>query len=228
MKPSRTPLKKQTIVRNRFITIKKQINTMKKSILTLAIALTSVLGISKAAFAANKGNDGVTVLTNGNRISKIEVHGNVELYLSDSMTDNVTVYNKYYSDNAVVQNQNGLLKISSYKAQKLVVWVTLSNLCNLSVYDNAIVKSFGKLSALELNINLHNHASAQLNMDAYAVTLKLNDHAKADLTGTITEAEFDHDYSSTLNIANLSSEHMVKKASLYNPAAAEKNALAEL
>ena len=201
---------------------------MNKSILTLAIALTSVLGISSAAFAANKGNDEVTVLNNISRINKIEVHGNVELYVSDGMTDNVTVYNKYYSENAVVQNQNGLLKISSYKAQKLVVWVTVSNLYNLSVYDNAVAKSFGKLSALELNVNLYNHATAQLNMDAYAVNLKLNDHAKADFTGTIAEAEFVYDYSSTLNTANLSAGHMVKKANSYNPAATEKDALVEL
>lgn len=201
---------------------------MKKSILTLAIALTSVIGISSAAFASNKGNDDVTVLNNINRISKIEVHGNVELYVSDGMTDNVTVYNKYYSENALVQNQNGLLKISSYKAQKLVVWVTVSNLCNLSVYDNAVAKSFGKLSALELSVNLYNHATAQLDMDAYSVNLKLNDHAKADLAGTITNSEFDYDYSSTLNTADLSSEHMVKKANPYNLTVAEKDALVEL
>lgn len=34
---------------------------MKKSILTLAIALTTALAISYAAFAANKSNDAVTV-----------------------------------------------------------------------------------------------------------------------------------------------------------------------
>ncbi|HTD41551.1 MAG TPA: DUF2807 domain-containing protein [Mucilaginibacter sp.] len=191
---------------------------MKKSILTLAIALTSVLGISQAAFAANRSHDEVTVLTDISHISKIEVHGNVELYLSDGMTDNVKVYNSYYSENALVQNQNGVLKISSYKAQTLVVWITVSNLCNLSVYDSAQVKSFGKLSAIDLTINLYNDASAQLNMDAYAVNMKLNDHAKADLEGTITEAGFGYDYSASLNITNLSSERLVKKANSYYPA----------
>jgi len=187
---------------------------MKTSILTLAIAIVTVLGISQSAFAGNKDRFNVTVLTEISNISKIEVHGNVELYLSDGTTDQVKVYNKYYSENALVQSQNGVLKISSYKAEKLVVWVTVNNLFNLSVYDNADVKSFGKLSALELNVNLYNNASAQLNMDAYAVNVKLNDRAKADLEGTVTEANLHYDYSAFLNISNLTSEHLIKKVSL--------------
>ena len=187
---------------------------MKKSILTLAIAIVTVLGISQSAFASNKDRKAVTVLTEISNINKIEVHGNVELYLSDGATDQVKVYNKYYSENALVQNQNGVLKISSYKAEKLVVWVTISNLFNLSVYDNAQVKSFGKLSALELSVNLYNDASAQLNLDAYAVNVKLNDRAKADLEGVVSEATLNYDYSAFLNITNLNSEHLVKKVSL--------------
>ena len=184
---------------------------MKKSILTLAIAIVTVLGVSQSAFAGNKDREAVTVLTEINNISKIEVHGNVELYLSDGVTDQVKVYNKYYSENALVQNQNGVLKISSYKAEKLVVWITVNNLFNLSVYDNAQVKSFGKLSALELSVNLYNTASAQLNMDAYAVNVKVNDRAKADIEGTATEANLNCDYSAFLNTSNLNAERMVKK-----------------
>lgn len=184
---------------------------MKKSILALAIAIVTVLGISQSAFAGNKEREAVTVLTQISKISKIEVHGNVELYLSDGTTDQVKVYNKYYSENALVQSQNGVLKISSYKAEKLVVWVTVNNLFNLSVYDNAQVKSFGKLSALELSVNLYDNASAQLNMDAYAVDVKVNNRAKADIEGTTAEANMSCDYSAFLNISNLNSEHMVKK-----------------
>jgi len=187
---------------------------MKKSILTLAIAALTVLGLSQSAIAGSKDRDAVTVLTEISSISKIEVHGNVELYLSDGTTDQVKVYNKYYSENALVQNQNGVLKISSYKAEKLVVWITVSNLFSLSVYDNAQVKSFGKLSALELNVNLYNNASAQLNMDAYAVNVKVNDRAKADIEGATAEANLSCDYSAFLNISNLKSEHMVKKVNL--------------
>ena len=195
---------------------------MKKSISTLAIAALTVLGISQSAIAGSKDRDAVTVLTEINNISKIEVHGNVELYLSDGTANRVKVYNKYYSENALVQNQNGVLKISSYKAEKLVVWITVSNLFSLSVYDNAQVKSFGKLSALELNVNLYNNASAQLNMDAYAVNVKVNDRAKADIEGATAEANLSCDYSAFLNISNLNSEHMVKKV-ITEPYTSESN-----
>jgi len=198
---------------------------MKKSILTLAIVLVSVLGISKSAFAATNSHDAITVLNDISNINKIEVHGNVELYLSGGTSDQVKVYNSYYSENALVQNQNGVLKISSYKAQKLVVWVTVSNLSNLSVYDNAQVKSFGKLSAIELSVKLYNNASVQLNMDAYSVSMKLNDHAKADIEGNVTEAELGYDYSACLNITNLNSERLVKKVNLDYPANNEKDTL---
>jgi hypothetical protein len=200
---------------------------MKKSILTLAIALSWVLGISQVTLAANKGRSVVTVLTDISHINKIEVRGNIELYLSDGITDNVKVYNSYCSENALVQNQNGVLKISSYKKEKLVVWVTVSNLSDLTVYDNAQVKSFGRLSAVELNVNLYNDASAQLKMDVYALNMKLHDRVKADLEGTITEANLNCDYSASLNIANLDREHLVKKVNLNYPAGGT-NALVEL
>jgi hypothetical protein len=195
---------------------------MKKSILTLAIAIVTVLGVNQSAFAGNKDREAVTVLTEISNINKIEVHGNVELYLSDGTTDQVKVYNKYYSENALVQNKNGVLTISSYKAEKLVVWVTVNNLFSLSVYDNAQVKSFGKLSALELSVNLYNNASAQLSMDAYAVNVKVYDRAKADIEGTTAEANLNCDYSAFLNVSNLNSEHMVKKI-VTEPYASESN-----
>ncbi|HJP63177.1 MAG TPA: DUF2807 domain-containing protein [Mucilaginibacter sp.] len=184
---------------------------MKPSILTLAIALSVLLGASQAASAATYDKEAVTTLSQVGQISKIEVHGNVELYVSYGQTDQVKVYNNYYAESAMVQGQDGVLRIASYKDQKLVVWVSAANLQKLSVYDNAVVKSFGKLSALELNVNLYDHASAQLNLDVYAVNVKLNGHAKADVSGSAYNANLSGDHSSTLNYALLDSEHLVKK-----------------
>ena len=184
---------------------------MKPSILTLAIALSVLLGASQAASAAIDDKETVTTLSQVGQISKIEVHGNVELYVSYGQTDQVKVYNNYYAESAMVQGQDGVLRIASYKDQKLVVWVSAANLQKLSVYDNAVVKSFGKLSALELNVNLYDHASAQLNLDVYAVNVKLNGHAKADVSGSAYSANLSGDHSSTLNYALLDSEHLVKK-----------------
>lgn len=184
---------------------------MKSSILTLAIALSVLLGASQAASAATPDKEAVTTLNQVGPINKIEVHGNVELYVSYGAADQVKVYNNYYAESAMVQGQDGVLRIASYKDQKLVVWVSAVNLQKLSVYDDAVVKSFGKLSALELDVNLYDHASAQLNLDVFAVSLKLNGHAKADVSGSAYNANLSGDHSSTLNYALLDSEHLVKK-----------------
>jgi hypothetical protein len=194
---------------------------MKTTILTIAIALATIFGTSQSSYAATSSNEEITTLTDVSKISKIEVHGNVELYLSDGTADQVKVYNRYYAESALVQDQNGVLRISSYKTQKLVVWVTVSDLRNLSVYDNAEVKSFGKLSAIDLDVKLFNSASAQLNMDAYQATVTLNDHAKADLAGTINEGEVHYDRSSSVNITSLVAAHLVKKVNFESTSASE-------
>ncbi|MGZ3778354.1 MAG: GIN domain-containing protein [Mucilaginibacter sp.] len=183
---------------------------MKTSILTFAIALSALIGVSNTTRAAAEGKDAVTILTQASPVSKIEVRGNVELYVSDGPTDQVKVYNQYYSENAVVQGQDGLLRIASYGDQKLVIWVTSSNLQKVSLYDNASVKSFGKLSVIDLDVNLYNNASARLNVDAIIVDVKLHGHAKADLSGSASNATLNCDYSSTLNYAMLDSEHLEK------------------
>jgi hypothetical protein len=180
-------------------------NNMKTKILSIVTIAAIVLGITNTTFAATKNDSAVknsevsTVLTNVSAINKIEVHGNVELYVSDGSNDQVKVYNRYYAESALVQNQKGVLRISSYTTQKLVVWVTANELRSISVYDNAEVKSFGKLSTIELNVDLHNDASAKLNLDAYRANVKLTDHAKADLSGSANEFSLSHDVATSVN-----------------------------
>ena len=190
---------------------------MKTTILTIAIALSTIFGISQSASAATGGKEEVsTILTDVSKINQIEVHGNVELYLSDGTADEVKVYNSYYAESALVQDENGTLRISSYTAKKLVVWVTASDLRKLSVYDNAEVKSFGRLSAIDLDVKLFNNASAKLDVDTYAATITLYNHAKADLIGNANEANVSYDRSSFLNTSNFVAAHLVKTVKL-NP-----------
>ncbi|TSD66171.1 hypothetical protein FFF34_001855 [Inquilinus sp. KBS0705] len=182
---------------------------MKTKFLTIATIFTLALGTVSSTYASvtNNNNEEVsTTLTNVSNISKIEIRGNVELYVSDGTTDQVKVYNKYYSESALVQNQNGVLRISSYTAKKLVVWVTAADLRSISAYDNASVKSFGKLSKIDLDVNLYNTASAQLNVDAYKANVTVNDRATADISGTINDYSLNHDQSATVNQTNLVAE----------------------
>jgi hypothetical protein len=162
---------------------------MKTTIFTILAIVAIAVGSTNSSLASVKNNDKEvsTILTNISHISKIEVHGNVELYVSDGNTDRVKVYNRYYAETALVQSQNGVLRISSYKAEKLVVWVTANDLREISAYDNAVVKSFGSLSKIDLDVNLYNNATAQLNLDAYHACVTVNDNAKATLTGSVTD-----------------------------------------
>lgn len=185
---------------------------MKTIFLTTAILLATVIGINTSAAAAPQDTDQTyTVLTETGAINKIEVYGNVELYVSDGDTDNVKVYNSYYKESAMVQNQNGTLRISSYKNEKLVVWVTANDLHSLSAYDNAQVKSFGKLSAIELDVKLFNNASAKLSMDVFQASVTLNDNARASLSGNVNNCELKFDLPANINTGNLAYATLVQK-----------------
>ena len=183
---------------------------MKKSILILAIALVTVLGVSQSAFAGNKEREAVTVLTEISNINKIEVHGNVELYLSDGTTDQVKVYNKYYEQSALVQSQNGVLRISSYAGQKLVVWVKSTDLRAITAYDNAEVRSFGKLSPLDLTVTLNDNAYGKLRVEGYGMNVVLKDRAKADIAGNVEEGTLRYNRSATMNSTEFAATHLVR------------------
>lgn len=183
---------------------------MKTTILTLAIFFATAFGISQSTYAATtNGGQVSTELPGVSTINEIEVHGNVQLYLSDGTTDKVKVYDNYYAQNAFVQDENGVLRITSYSTEKLVVWVTVSELAKLSAYDNAEVKSFGKLSSIDLDVKLFDNASAKLDVNTYAASITLNDHAKADLAGTVTEGSLQYHRHSYLNIESLAAAHVV-------------------
>jgi len=141
--------------------------------------------MSTKSFAAT------TVLSDITNISQIEAHGNVEVYISNGETNNVKVYDSYYNQNALVQEQNGTLRISSYKSEKLVVWVTTNSLSKVSAYDNAEIKSFGKLSAIDLSVTLNNNATAQLDLDVYSSKIALNDNAKAKISGYAAQSNIE-------------------------------------
>ena len=174
-----------------------------KTIITTILAIGVLAMVSNnSTYAATKNNGGEvsTILTNVSHINKIEIHGNVELYVSDGSADQVKVYNQYYAESALVQSQNGVLRISSYKAEKLVVWVTANDLRAISAYDNADVQSFGMLSKIELDVDLYNNATAELNLETYKTNLTVNDNAKATLTGSVSE--YSLKYADTASIVN--------------------------
>jgi len=181
---------------------------MKKVILTLIAITVVVLGTSNFTYASAKNNNVVTTLSNIGSINKIEVHGNVEVFVSTGDKDQVKVNNNYYAESAFVQDQNGVLRISSYKAEKLVLYVTASNLQAITAYDNATVVSNDKLSLISLDVNLFNNAYANLNLDNFATNVTVNDQAKADLTGSITEYSLIYNNLSNVNRTELIAQNV--------------------
>ena len=100
---------------------------MKTRILSIILLFAAIAGFSKTTYASGVNAD-YTLLKEIKAINKIEVRGNVELFISDNSAEQVKVYNKYYSENALVQYNNGTLRVTSYNAEKLIVWVSTDDL----------------------------------------------------------------------------------------------------
>ena len=157
----------------------------KISIWILSIGLLTLS--AKNTYATVNTSSNYTVLNDIKAINKIEVRGNVQLFISDNAPDQVTVYNKYYAETALVQSRNGVLRISSYSTEKLVVWIKSESLQAVSAFDNAEIRSFGQLSKIEFNVDLHNKATANLDLDAFSVNVTLRDESTIALHGRVEE-----------------------------------------
>jgi hypothetical protein len=187
----------------------KIFKTMKTKFLTLITLVTLTIATTSATFANKKTN--TTVLNNIARITSIEAHGNVQVYVTNGNKDGVEVYDSYYNQNALVQNEDGVLRVSSYKADKLVIMVTVTDLRAISATDNATVKSYGRFSSLDLEVTLNDNAAAYLNIDAFAAKFTINDRAKADISGTIEDYQLNYSRSSTVNRTYLATSNRTEK-----------------
>ncbi len=153
---------------------------MKTSIKTLIAATLTLVVLTSANLTTKADDNATTVLTDVKRVTKINVSGNVELILVQSDNESVKVYDNYYTKNALVQQKDGELRVSSYEKEKLTVVVYVSNLSSITASDNAIVKTSGKFTALELDVNLNDNAKAILNTNT--IGLNTNVKGNADLT----------------------------------------------
>ena len=162
---------------------------MKNSIKNLAAALTLTgILLGGAAFANTTTDNGqVTVLSEVKKVNKINVSGNVELILVQSADESVKVYDNYFAKNALVQQKNGELRISSFNKETLTVVVYVSNLNEINAANDATVSTFGKFNILDLTVNLKDNASAKLNTNTISLTTNVNGSAKLTLSGK-TEA----------------------------------------
>ena len=121
-----------------------------------------------------------------------------------------------------------MLRISSYKAEKLVVWVSAKSLTAISAFDNADVKSFGSLSNIEFSVELNDNATAKLNLDSFNASVTVNDFAKAELSGTANDVNIKSSHIENINDANLAAKQTAKTSSIAKVKVVERNEIDEL
>lgn len=159
---------------------------MKTSIKSLfAFAFASII-LTTSAFAADNAQN-VTQLNDIKNVNKIKVSGNVELILVQSPVESVKVYDDYYAKNALVQQKNNSLFISSFDSEKLTVVVYVNNLSEVTATDNASVSTFGKLRLLSLDVKLQNKATADLNLNAVMLHTTVSGASKLILQGSAVD-----------------------------------------
>jgi hypothetical protein len=161
---------------------------MKTSIKTLfAAALTLVVLTSSAFASTDVKENNVTILNQVNNINKIVVSGNVEVILVQAPTESVKVYDSYYSKNALVQQENGVLRISSFQKETLTVAVYVRNLSSIEGGDNSKIKTYGKVNFLSLDVILKDKATADLNTTTVNLFTSVKDDASLKLGGSTTD-----------------------------------------
>ncbi|MGY3212257.1 GIN domain-containing protein [Mucilaginibacter sp. HD30] len=175
-----------------------------KTQITTIIAAVALLVSTNITHA--KADNGAVELTQVGDISKIEASGNVDVYLVNGDYDAVKIYDDYYGGNAVVKNEDGVLRIASYASEKLTVFVTVNDLQAITANNNASVRSYGDaFSAKGIDITLNDQAVAQLNIDAIGATITVNDEAHAEFAGRIENYELNYAAAATVNNDNLQS-----------------------
>lgn len=160
---------------------------MKTSIKNLIAATLTLVVLTSTSLITKADDQAVTVLSDVKKVNKISVSGNVELILVQSADESVKVYDKYYTKNALVQQKAGELRISSYDKEKLTVVVYVSNLSSITASENATVRTHGKFSALDLEVNLNNNSTAILNTNTISLNTNVKGNAVLTLSGTTEE-----------------------------------------
>ena len=157
-----------------------------KNLIAAGITATVLLGTTvaaKAAIAPAKS----TVLSSIKNVNRIAISGNVELILIQDSEESVKVYNDYYANNALVQHENGTLRISSFGTEKLTVVAHVKNLSSITAADQSTIKTYGKFDLLTLNITLKDQAKAAIDVNAVSVTTDISGDAKLNLSGNTEE-----------------------------------------
>ena len=161
---------------------------MKTSIKNLFAAALTLVVLTGSAFASTDVNsNNVTILNQVKNINKIVVSGNVEVILLQAPVESIKVYDSYYSKNALVQQKDDVLRISSFQKETLTVAVYVRNISSIEASNNAVVRTSGKVNFLSLAVNLSGNAKADLTTNTVNMVASIKDTAKLNLAGSTTD-----------------------------------------
>ncbi|GGI23111.1 GIN domain-containing protein [Pedobacter mendelii] len=159
---------------------------MKNSIKNLFVASLTIVALSSATIVANatEVNSSYTALTQVRNITKIAVSGNVKLILVQDGKESIEVFDKYYANNALVQQQGSELRVSSFSKDALTVIAHVNNISSIEASNTSTVLTSGKFNLLNLNVVLKDRASASINANTINLTTTINDGTSLNLEGT--------------------------------------------
>ncbi|WP_316830591.1 GIN domain-containing protein [Pedobacter aquatilis] len=159
---------------------------MKNSIKNLFVAALTmvVLGSATTAASAKENNLSYTALTKVKNITKIAVSGNVKLILIQDGKESIEVFDKYYENNALVQQQGSELRISSFSKDALTVIAHVNNISSIEASNTSTVSTSGKFNLLNLNVVLRDKATASIDANTVSLSTAINDGTSLNLAGT--------------------------------------------
>lgn len=197
--------------------MKTSIKNLFAAILTIAISASATSIVN--ATATKK----ITVVGEVKKFNKLNVAGNVEVILVQSPNQSVQVYDSYYSKNALVQEKNGELRISSFDKETLTVVVYANQLNEITASDNAVIKTNGKFSALSLAVTLKDQAKAILNTNTIDLFANVNGQSNLTLSGKTTDYIAAINSTSSINMDKFTAENSSIQAK--NTAVAQKQSV---
>jgi hypothetical protein len=157
---------------------------LKKGILAIGMLAMFTTGLATTtAYANNNNSKMLTTINQSQEISKMVVKGNVEVFITQGKVNSVKVFDNYYSENAYIQNDGSVLRITSYGDRTLSVWVTVSELSEIEASDYAQVYTINTINALDMKVTLNNHAKAKIDIISYKLTTKIAGDANLELVG---------------------------------------------
>jgi hypothetical protein len=165
---------------------KLKYTVMKTSIKTLFSAdlATIILGTASVAANATENNNSYTNLTSVKNITKIKISGNVKLILVQDAKESVEVYDNYFAKNALVQQQDGELRISSFTSAPLTVIAHVNNLSAIEASNTSSIKTSGNFNLLNLNVVLNDSATADIKANTVNLSTNVNGTSNLVLSGS--------------------------------------------